>query len=614
MKKNNKISALFVAIFFASLFSTITFAVVADNYNGDFEYCPDGTMVRDLRDCPDLVDRANVNSYDIIVQVQDSDGDAFYFDEQEDIRLITGRNPQTGKEIKIAARSSSDEGLSFIPTRAKISINDNVYDVGARISVLELVNPDTLSLYSCGVSRNNEIVCVVTPYDGSDMRRGDDNSLYCWGRGEIRECPDEQISQSVQTTGSGSGKVSVQDIKMISRSAGSEGEIEVLSWSWGSSSVSRTSDVSDADEDIIDFSYVWFVRGDDRPTESLSLSFGKIEITYSTQGGSGGVVEVDFPELSVSKNILIFTTVQLDEFALSENRERCRVSTLLDIGDCDDSNPDIRPGEVVSDDDAIFNVEHVQRVLDSFLGRVNDIKSYLERCDSDVCMQVSANADGRKKLLTEAKENLRSSDRYLSEVRRIVREDVALLERCDTDVCIEVLAQERALLSSLNNYLDTDLDSDGIPDYLDVDDDGDTVPTIAEQRTRVPERISGDTLVLFSADRGDRLEEAEKNEIREYLASLSELRGRDLGLSIALFASENPRVREVRYNDETNTVEIVHSEEVRILGFIRMNARAHTTIDAEGNEETRLPWWAVLATKSGGSGRFGYSVEEGKKL
>jgi hypothetical protein len=614
MKKNNILSVLFIALFFVALSSTIAFAVAADDYDGDFEYCPDGTMVRDLRDCPDLVDRANMDSYDIIVRVPNRAGEAWNPDEEKDRMLITGRNPQTGKEIKIAARSVSDEELSLVPTSAKISIGDDVYNVGARISVVELVNYNPSSHYRCGVSRNNEIVCEVTPFDGSDMSRGEDHSLYCWGKGGLRECPSEQISRSVQTRGSGSGKVSVQDIKMSSRSEGSEGEIEVLSWSWGSSTLGRASDFSDADGDSVDFSYVWFVRGDDRPTESLSLSFGKIEITYSTQGGSKGVVEVDFPELSVSKNTLVFTTVVLDEFAVSENRGRCRVSTLLDTGDCDDTDPDVRPDIVVDVDDSTVNVESVQRALDMLLERVNDIKSYLERCDSDVCRQVSESADGRKKLLTEAKENLRSSDRYLNEVRLIVRQDIALLERCDTDVCLEVLAQERELLRLLNNYLDADLEGDGIPDYLDVDDDNDNVPTRAQQRARVPERIDRSTPVLFSAVGGDRLEESEKEEIREYLSSLSELRGRDLGLSIALIASENPRVREVRYNNETNTVEVKHSEEVRLLGFIRLNAGAHTTIDAEGNEETRLPWWAALARKSDNRVRFKAGADISKSV
>lgn len=505
MIKTKTSSTLFAALIMILIFSIATMAVERTNdyerikvdykeqttkaVTEGFEYCPDGTMVEDLEDCPDFVD-----------------------DELIDASTRIGRNPQTGKEIQIAARTANKATITTDAGKVYYA------DVELSHKSLDKASP-ALANTVCGISQDNELVCEVTPFN-----REDDGKLYCWGKNELRECPDKELMLETGR-GGGSGKVSVSNFKIESKAQAHEDEIEVFSWSWGSSRDSGYSDVDgDGFGDELELSYVWSVNkksdnSSNKPAETLSLSFTKIEFS-SGNGGSGGYIQVDLPELEVQKDSLIFTTINFEEFAVSNNNERCELSRILVGDDCDDYDSDIRPDRVV-----------------------------------DVTGGI-------------------------------------------------VLEDGREMRKDSNNVS---------PDFLDLDDDGDGILTRTGNNTRIIKHLDKATPLIFSSNNNEEFDEEDKENIREYLSNLDEIKGRDFGLSVALAASENPRVREVRYREDTNTVEIEHNEEVRFLGFVKLNARALTTIDEQGNEETKYPWWSALATKSEKS-RFKAGAELSKKV
>ncbi|MFT4304329.1 MAG: hypothetical protein ACMXYG_07215 [Candidatus Woesearchaeota archaeon] len=412
----------------------------------------------------------------------------------------TGRNPQTGKEIKIAA--GRGEIPSFTEARAKILINDNVYYADSRISSLELLDGASGSQYRCGVSDKDVVVCQVTPSDGTTSRGNIDSELYCWGKGELRECSNEEIVPVAECRGLGRMKCS--DVT-LERASGSE-EIEILSWSWGSA---RSSSQTDADDDRIELSYVWTISGEsgnssDRPTESISLNFGKIKIEYSTDNNNNnnsiGTIEVELPAMRVAKDSLIFTTVLLGNRAVKDNNQYCGTTNhLLNGGDCNDEDVS-RPPERVADRSNI-------------------------------------------------------SDRY------------------------------------------PDSDADGFPDDLDIDFDGDGIPSQAaiDRRDRASPALARN---ITSGISPRNLSEEERNRVREYLSTLDNIRGEDFGLAVAYVASRNERVREIRYDNSTRRVNVKYDDDVRFLGFIPMRARTVSTLDEDGNIETRRPWWSFLARKT----------------
>lgn len=90
--------------------------------------------------------------------------------------------------------------------------------------------------------------------------------------------------------------------------------------------------------------------------------------------------------------------------------------------------------------------------------------------------------------------------------------------------------------------------------------------------------------------------EDEKKQLRAVLDNKQTLTKEEFGLSVALAVSDNPRVKEVLFNNQTSETKIVHEEEVRLFGFIRTTANAETIIDADGNMQTKRPWWARLGS------------------
>lgn len=161
-----------------------------------------------------------------------------------------------------------------------------------------------------------------------------------------------------------------------------------------------------------------------------------------------------------------------------------------------DNAPEEKERASLSDADA-------KKALEGFSSRISDIKVSLERCETDICRQVSANADKRAGLVMRAQEDVDNADGYVEEVRTIVREDIATLEKCGTDVCRDVLSQEKELLASVGDFLDADSDGDGISDAVESDAgdlDGDGYGDVALQGENV-------SLCCFDYSRVSRIHE-----------------------------------------------------------------------------------------------------------
>ncbi len=549
--------------------------------------------------------------------------------------------------ISAETESESEEAMA----RARIAIDEKIYHTYATIGQSEVPTSD-LSASRCGVTRSNEIVCRVTPYDGSDRAAiDDDNTLYCWGNNELRRCPDaEMVAETGRGRGGGAGKVSVSDIRIRKSSdAGDDGheeDIEVYSWAWGAAL--SESDSTDADEDNLELIYAWQLNreqtrhdDDDKPAETLSLSFGKVEMAFEGGGGSGGRIVIDIPEVRASADSLLFTSVMLDATAYTEDSEVCgSTAHLLSEGRCDDETVDTTrgppdtigyQGRIIQGNETRSAVteDDLSDALNRFTRVIENIESALERCRDDVCRRVSDNADVRKRLVERAKTDILNSPPVVSEIRGIVKEDIAALERCRTDVCREVLRLEGELLQLTDDYIasmnlsrDTIWEEESprnrtVEDYRGDDDSDQDEPTPRDDRReddRTEDRASSQLAERMTRGLSPgELSEDEKREARERLSEAQELRGADFGLSVALSASENERVRSIRYDEERNVVEIDHDDEVRLFGIFRMNARSRTTVHEDGTEETRRPWWSFLAAKDDGP-RFKAGSELSKSV
>ena len=546
----------------------------------------------------------------------------------------TGRNPQTGKEIQIATGNSGglidsmvnklgDKELDGLSKRGTITIDGEVYHTNIKFNIIELPDIISSSEYRCGVSKEDNIVCQVTPFDDDERSRSLDPEVYCWGNNELSRCPNAEISSR-----SSRGRMKVSDVT-LERAFGSDDghkdDIEILSWSWGSSTT-KSSENTDPDYDTIEMRYVWRFSGkpvssgsgNDRPSETLSFSFDKIEIKYSTDNGegSGGTILIDVPEMRVYQNSLVFTEISFPDLARSDDGRVCGITDHFLLGeDCDDDDPAVTP----------YSKADAKKALDGFTRAIDNIKSSLERCGEDICRQVRANADIRKRLVESAIVDIGNMPSVVLEIKGIVEEDIAALEHCRTDVCRDVLSQEKELLNTIENLIvmlrmsgdtiwphdwsknisdfsyyskngnDESSESDTFTDkYLDVDDG---IITQAEGNGRGM-RASAALIRNVTGGVSPRdISEDEKRDVREYLAGLEELKGKDLGLSIVLEVSGNEHVRKVRFNEETNEVEVEHEEEIRLLGFIPVQVRVRTRIDSDMNEKTEYPWWSFFATK-----------------
>jgi hypothetical protein len=171
---------------------------------------------------------------------------------------------------------------------------------------------------------------------------------------------------------------------------------------------------------------------------------------------------------------------------------------------------------------------------------------------------------------------------------------VELAERCGDDVCVARVAEhckdDKCILEVTGDEYGFVTGNDG----LDCDD------TDCERRPAASKK--GYDAYQAQSDMKAGFDPRSLNETTiEYLRNKSELRGVDFGLAVAYAASGNEQVRNVRYNNETDEVEIEHVEQVRLFGFIPMRANAKSSIRADGEVRTQLPWWSFVATKSSNS-------------
>jgi hypothetical protein len=150
-------------------------------------------------------------------------------------------------------------------------------------------------------------------------------------------------------------------------------------------------------------------------------------------------------------------------------------------------------------------------------------------------------------------------------------------------------------------------------DFLDDDDDNDSIPTSEENSTRGPihrdialSRVfitnsNGSTEEILSSVKTTKPKEwneDDKKIIGQYLKSIENPKEQDLALSIAYHTNEN--VQEIRYNSETQEIQIDYIEEIRLFGLIRIKINATTIIDSESNQKTEYPWWALFASSKKG--------------
>lgn len=94
----------------------------------------------------------------------------------------------------------------------------------------------------------------------------------------------------------------------------------------------------------------------------------------------------------------------------------------------------------------------------------------------------------------------------------------------------------------------------------------------------------GGTKVEFSNE--------ESKEIDEYFDNklVKDLNGEEIKLAIALQASENENVDSIKYNNESNSLEIEHKEEVKLFSIFGIKTNVKTQVDSQGNIEEKFPW------------------------
>ena len=221
-------------------------------------------------------------------------------------------------------------------------------------------------------------------------------------------------------------------------------------------------------------------------------------------------------------------------------------------GDCDDSDCPVRPdaaarGEIIPGED-----REAAACPDDVC-----VVTAAERCADDVCRASVA-------------EHCRDEQCVLE-----------IAERCDTGRCKAEIGADGVC------------GPDGCPAGIT------DRPTAQREASVVAQRVHDRTTPLLYQGLSVRnMSEDDKEDISEYLANKSTLRGQDFGLAVAYAASGNEQVRNVRYNNETAEVEVDHVEQVRLFGFIPLRANARSSVRADGEVRTQLPWWSFIATKS----------------
>ncbi len=347
--------------------------------------------------------------------------------------------------------------------------------------------------------------------------------------------------------GGGMGKVSIQDLKM-QRCPETGCPIEVH--------VERTDGPTMAARFSVDFPTPDMALGLDGVTDVVwdlgaDVRCAEMRGTIRCEGADGSLALFTFIDATQTTctarqdDLWCWGTARdggETEARFSKHRQTAKTdfgSTACVGNDCDDVDSDVRPGATVDVSGEIMLED----------GR--ELRS--QDCTDDSCVVGIAARCGDDRCVVSAAEHCRE-DRCVAEVAR----------HCDGGVCREQLRRDDAVIHR-------DIASRTAADKA--------TPLLA--RGVSPRNLTGE----------------DRDGIREYLRNQSELRGADFGLAVALLASENERVRSIRYDEERNIVEVEHEEEMRLFGFLRVQATSKTTVHEDGTEETRRPWWSFLAAK-----------------
>lgn len=438
----------------------------------------------------------------------------------------TGRNPQTGKEIQIAASTGGGMG--------KVTVTS-----------LEIQRPAQTSCYSsaeaihCGVEREDDrtIWCWGKSCEAS-IQSDEEGSIYCWGR----SCP----AQAIECP-------SCQEEYEHARSQSEMRE----EWNLEGENVDLLSTVSHEDN-------IYFALLSDVDVEVGELNLDSKSISSKTISSSQ-----DSDEHESDMQTLSFFNVELASGTISPD-------IYAHCGDGDNSC--------------------VQEVA--------------SQCPNDSCVAEAAAHCSDGSCVAEVASHC-SNDRCIAEVAldhcRDDRCFAALADHCMDDRCLEALASARRPPETITQQ-GRILDSNETRAVLDEDRDMEQATSENEITSRVllPPNISqADRRASAALSAGNMtrgispldISQEDRNIIREHLSSVQNPTSADFGLAVAYTASQNERVKSIRYDEERNVVEIEHEEDLRLFGIFNVKADSKTTIHSDGVEQVRRPWWSFLASK-----------------
>lgn len=560
------------------------------------------------------------------------------------------RNPQTGKEIRIAEKNTQTTAAQIKQTDGEVYFVD--------VTLIHAASTISSTDANCNLSDINEIKCEVQPFDGESRMDGGEGNSYCWGRNELRECPNEELLTQEEQARRYGESITIHNIQAQSfhRTNSPESAIETYYQGF-------TNQYVDLDEDRVELISVWSAREEDTSTETVRLGFGNINVQYSAtnNNGRGGVMSIDAPEMTVPANTLLFTTAQFGDAVFRADGSLCATTNhFLREGRCDDGFSDkaaaagdgvgeilkthvcpihgyrliiARPaGYASTASERVLQAEimnkHFHATWNEVSALINnygpDQLSYFKLPqDLDFNAQRYCNRDGHMiPVDTDVYQVSLAHYNNYNGVTSIFSDNN--IETAPLHLVVSAYNQRRNQGDALPptcNYGCLSGSSGVMPDTKPADinfgniDFGDTDPrdpTTNPGGVDVTPGVGGNSGVdtTYSDDKQitvvhkttlahglspHELSKEDKQELNEYLQNKTTLTGAQLGLAIAVSATEN--VRNIRYNNQTNTIIIKHDEEMKLLGIISVRGKATTTIHESGIEETKRPWWSFLATK-----------------
>lgn len=424
----------------------------------------------------------------------------------------TGRNPQTGKEIKIAASTGGGMG--------KVTVTS-----------LQILRPAQTSCYSSGQA----IHCGV--------EREDDRTVWCWGR---------------------SCEASIQSDE--------EGKL----YCWGESCPAQAIECPSCQEEYEharsqrDMQQEWNLEENEN-IELLATAGHEDNIYFALLSD----VDVEVGELNLDSKSISSKTISSAE---GSDEHESDTQTL-----------------------SFFNIE-----LESGTTSPN---IYADHCRDDRCIAEVASQCPDDSCIVEAAA-LCSDDSCVAQAAQHCREDrcfEALADHCMDDRCLEAVASARGPPETVTQQ-GRILDSNDTRAVIDDRDMGQ--PTSENEITsrvllppNIPASNSGRASAALSAGNMTRgispldISQEDRNDIRQHLSSIQNFTSADFGLAVAYTASQNERVKSIRYDEERNIVEIEHEDEMKLFGLFPMRTNSKTKVHQDGRIETDRVWWSFLASE-----------------